>query len=82
MCGIIAVVRSESTRPVPDAAEIEALLTSASDMSVTEIGFELGYRDPGSFSRAFRRSAGLSPTDFRRQQLPSNPDHSAQLAGT
>ncbi|MDH5239117.1 MAG: hypothetical protein OEW85_16010, partial [Acidimicrobiia bacterium] len=29
MCGIIAVVRSESTRPVPTADEIEKLLEAA-----------------------------------------------------
>lgn len=43
------------------------LLITAQDMTVTEIGFELGYRDPGSFSRAFRRLAGMPPAEFRRR---------------
>ena len=47
------------------------LLATAHEMTVTEIGFELGYRDPGSFSRAFRRLAGMPPAEFRRlRKLP------------
>ena len=48
------------------------LLLTAREKTVTEIGFELGYRDPGSFSRAFRRFAGLPPAEFRRQQPSAN----------
>ena len=45
------------------------LLMTAPQLTVTEIAFELGYRDPGSFSRAFRRFAGMSPAECRRQQV-------------
>lgn len=35
---------------------------------VTDVSKELGYTDPGSFSRAFRRWTGLSPRDYRRRR--------------
>ncbi|WP_116133495.1 AraC family transcriptional regulator [Tropicimonas sp. IMCC34043] len=38
-----------------------------STQSVASIAEELGYSDPTAFDRAFRRAAGLSPTQFRRQ---------------
>jgi AraC-like DNA-binding protein len=43
-----------------------SLLVEQTDMGVTEIGYELGYRDPGSFTRAFRRFAGITPRHYRR----------------
>jgi AraC-like DNA-binding protein len=50
------------------------LLTTAHEMTVTEIGLELGYQDPGSFSRAFRRFTGMPPGEFRRTQVrPERP---------
>jgi AraC-like DNA-binding protein len=35
-------------------------------LAVSEVAFLLGYEDPGSFQRAFRRWAGRSPRAFRR----------------
>jgi AraC-like DNA-binding protein len=37
-----------------------------SDDSIAEIARRLGYREPGHFTRAFRRSHRLSPREFRR----------------
>jgi len=34
--------------------------------SIGQIGMELGYEDPYYFSRAFRKSIGMSPTEYRR----------------
>ena len=34
--------------------------------SISQIGMELGYRDPYYFSRAFRKVIGMSPTQYRR----------------
>ena len=41
---------------------------------VRDIASELGYRDAGSFSRAFRRWSGCSPRVYRRNSLGWNHD--------
>lgn len=43
------------------------MLRQRTQVSVTRIGYELGFSDPGSFSRAFRRFAGVTPVEHRRQ---------------
>jgi AraC family transcriptional regulator len=35
-------------------------------LSVTEIGIQTGFRETSSFTRAFRRFNGLTPTEYRR----------------
>lgn len=48
-----------------------------SELSVSEIGYRLGFKDPSYFSRFFRRYERVSPATFRRQsrekyqQLPA-----------
>jgi len=44
-------------------------LLQATDTSVTEIGFEIGYTNPANFSRAFQRWAGVSPRQYRTHTL-------------
>ena len=44
----------------------EALLTST-DLSISAIGAQIGYRDPLMFSKMFRRYHGQSPTAFRTE---------------
>lgn len=39
----------------------------ASDVSVTELGFQIGYSSLSSFIHAFRRRFGLSPAQYRAQ---------------
>ena len=58
-----------------------SLLLNATDMGVTQIGYELGYRDPGSFSRAFRRLAGIAPSVYRRLNAGSNSRKAAGSGG-
>lgn len=38
-----------------------------STLSVSEIGYRLGFKDPSYFSRFFRRYENLTPVDFRAQ---------------
>jgi AraC family transcriptional regulator len=37
-------------------------------LTATEIGIQVGFRETSSFTRAFRRSTGLTPTQYRRQR--------------
>ena len=48
------------------AHEAERLLTL--DRDVSTVAFELGFQDTSSFSRAFRRWKGSSPTDWARER--------------
>ena len=43
-------------------------LLRESHLKAVDIAFETGYTDPSHFSRAFRRMAGSSPREYRRQQ--------------
>lgn len=40
-----------------------------SDLSISEIGYELGYNEKAYFSRVFTKKTGLTPTDFRNRML-------------
>ncbi|MDR3415918.1 MAG: AraC family transcriptional regulator ligand-binding domain-containing protein [Nevskia sp.] len=37
-----------------------------SGLSVTQVAYQVGYRDPANFSRAFRRDSGKSPGEYAR----------------
>jgi AraC family transcriptional regulator len=37
-------------------------------LSVTQIGIQIGFRETSSFTRAFRRLTGLTPTEYRRHR--------------
>ncbi len=38
-----------------------------SDMTVSEIGFELGYNEKSYFTRVFSKKSGITPSEFRNQ---------------
>ncbi|MFY0687483.1 MAG: helix-turn-helix transcriptional regulator [Cyclobacteriaceae bacterium] len=40
-------------------------LLQTTQMTVSEIAFQVGFGDPSYFSRVFRKRKGISPTDFR-----------------
>lgn len=44
-----------------------AMLLDFTDMTVKEIGYEVGYDDPYYFSRVFKRVLGVSPSHYRKQ---------------
>jgi len=37
-------------------------------LSVTQIGIQIGFRETSSFTKAFRRFTGLTPTEYRRHR--------------
>lgn len=57
--------------------ERAAALLSNPSCSVAEVGFLLGFSELSSFSRAFKRWAGLSPIEFRAKTLAASlpPSH-------
>lgn len=40
-----------------------------SPLPVTQIGLRIGFRETSSFTRAYRRYAGVAPSEFRRQRV-------------
>ncbi len=43
------------------------LLLTQQKLRMINISYDLGYRDPGSFSRAFKTWTGISPREYRRR---------------
>jgi AraC-like DNA-binding protein len=41
------------------------------DILLTEIAYDLGYSHPAHFTRAFRRWAGVTPSEYRADLLAS-----------
>jgi AraC-like DNA-binding protein len=44
-------------------------LLQVTDMTISDIAYEIGFNDPLYFTRFFKKKIGMSPTDFRSQQL-------------
>ena len=45
--------------------DVACQMLEASRMNITEIGYALNYADPATFSHAFRRLSGQTPTEWR-----------------
>ncbi len=56
---------------VVDQARYQAAvrLLQDPDIRVTDIAIDLGYTDSAHFTRAFKRWAGVTPSEYRRQRL-------------
>lgn len=50
--------------------ELSRQLLDSGDFNITEIAQETGYESPSNFTRAFRRLAGMTPTQYQRRNLP------------
>lgn len=44
-------------------------LMKSKKRNVKEICFDVGYKDPNYFSRVFKKVTGISPSDYRHQQI-------------
>ncbi|KIP98418.1 MULTISPECIES: 4-hydroxyphenylacetate catabolism regulatory protein HpaA [Pseudomonas] len=42
--------------------------------SVSEVGYQLGFKDPGYFSRFFARNAGMAPGEYRQRHWEDKQD--------
>ena len=49
------------------------LLSYRTWLPVTDVAFDCGYESPDSFSRAFKRVTGYTPTQFKAQQVTITP---------
>jgi transcriptional regulator GlxA family with amidase domain len=45
-------------------------ILETTDMPIDDVGHEVGYVEPASFRRLFRRSVGVTPSAYRRRFQP------------
>jgi len=53
--------------------ERAAEFLGARGLTVREVAFRVGYRQPAQFAKAFRRHHGVSPSDFRSARRSGRP---------
>ena len=57
-------------------------LLDNSQMPITSIGYEVGFKDPSYFARAFKQYSGCTPSDYRllrRSEMPVSNDVLSQV---
>src|ERR671913_1910301 len=62
--------------------ERAAELLSSRGLTVREVAYRVGYRQPAQFAKAFRRHHGVSPSDFRATARGLRTPLHAQPAGS
>jgi AraC-like DNA-binding protein len=65
-CDALKVETVLAIYAAPHVAERSAGIV---EMSVTDVAFACGFGASSLFNTAFKREAGVSPTQFRRQRL-------------
>lgn len=48
--------------------EARKILSSKSDLTISEIGYQVGYNSPSNFVRVFKSIEGITPNKFRQTQ--------------
>jgi AraC family transcriptional regulator, transcriptional activator of pobA len=68
LSGLLKVLTGQSTQGHIHEKLIEKAKErlSTTDLSVTEIAYELGFEHPQSFSKLFKTKTNLSPSEFRQ----------------
>ena len=54
-------------------------LLETTDLPLDDVAAEVGYVEPASFRRLFRKMVGISPSAYRRQRLPMPAEFVAAL---
>jgi AraC-like DNA-binding protein len=55
-----------SSEAIADRSTLTPDPFDSKSISLSDIGYELGYANPANFTRAFRRWAGVSPRQHRQ----------------
>lgn len=50
--------------------ELAAAYLLATELPITEVGYRVGFSEPGSFTRNFSEWAGVTPSDYRARYKP------------
>ena len=61
--------------------EKAAEFLAARGLTIREVAFRVGYRQPAQFAKAFRRHHGVSPSDFRATRRITRMDGLARVDG-
>ncbi|MDX5373763.1 MAG: response regulator transcription factor [Pseudomonadaceae bacterium] len=55
--------------------ELAKDLLANSQMPITSIGYEAGFKDPSYFARAFKQCLGCTPSEYRNESRPREMPH-------
>ena len=62
---------SHKQMPVYWQAAYAVSLLKSTNLSVTDVAFQVGYENVENFIRTFRKKYGMTPTDYRRTSIAS-----------